>query len=603
MLPLVRAARLRTAPTLIRHASALSRRPTGVCGVPWVGGPADFERAAAAAVGACNAAISQLPRARGDAVAALHLLDDVSNTICKVLDVAAFLREYHAQAAWREHADGALAGLGGYMYALNAHRPLHDALTAITESPSAMARLSPEQRRMALLLQAEFERDGILLSDEERAAVVALNNEIADLGGRFLRGASEVSDLRAAPPAQAAVETASEARRRAYVARHSAHASNLPVLHALRDRRAALARSTGFASFAAFATHQRMAGEPRAAGLALVRLSAATLPFAARELRAAAVALAAEGGGAPARTHGAFTDGGSDLPMTPLQSVARAVAAGEGLAPVRAWDAEWAEARSHVDGARALERARRFFPLRAVLRGLGLVAARVLGVALSVEPAAAAEAWDLPEAAAATPVSVLRGWVGAGGAPVSQVRGVSGVGGLVGGHAHDASPPSLQVLRCHLRHEAEGDLGTLFLELARRPGKPGGAAHFVIQCGRGRGEGRVRLRCVHYHASPTAGAASASRPRTVGRQGRSSERSVRPPPSPRQTAPTSFPSSCLRRALRRRPRRRASTRASTLPRCPALVSFARSLPLTPRLAPRRRLRRSSTSSATRCTHC
>jgi intermediate peptidase len=85
--------------------------------------------------------------------------------------------------------------------------------------------------------------------------------------------------------------------------------------------------------------------------------------------------------------------------------------------------------------------AARFFPLPAVVSGLRLLAERLFGVTLRAVPLRHGEAW-------------------AGG-----------------------------VTRLEASHANDGDIGTVYLDLAPRPGKLRGAAHFVLRAGRTRGQG------------------------------------------------------------------------------------------------------------------
>lgn len=124
-----------------------------------------------------------------------------------------------------------------------------------------------------------------------------------------------------------------------------------------------------------------------------------------------------------------------------LQPAARREAQRMGVGPAGAppWDRAWlaAGAVEAACGAAAERSACAFFPLHRVLRGLALLTQRLFGVALA-------------------PAEVGPGWCWAPGVV-----------------ALDAS------------HPREGPLGTLFLDLERRPGKPPGAAHFVVRAGRG----------------------------------------------------------------------------------------------------------------------
>jgi Zn-dependent oligopeptidase len=190
-------------------------RSFSVCGIGWAVTPASFRRATAAAIDVCNRAVSEIHLSKS--IDTLRSLDSISNSLCKVLDLAAFIRDNHDQEEWRLEAGVCMQELGAYMYELNAHKPLHDALVAITTCSATMSQLTDEQQVMARLLQAEFERDGIHLPVEMRDKVVRLNAQISDLCALFQQNMREADLARAIPAGS---------RRQSYTLRHSAYAAN-----------------------------------------------------------------------------------------------------------------------------------------------------------------------------------------------------------------------------------------------------------------------------------------------------------------------------------------------------------------------------------------
>ena len=118
----------------------------------------------------------------------LHQLDDISKAVCNVIDAAELCRSVHASHEWREAASYAFAVLSDYIRLLNADTTLYRALQLVAKSSRDNAQswqLSEEEGRFAVLLQAEFERDGIHLSDEKREQVRDLQNRITHLESSF----------------------------------------------------------------------------------------------------------------------------------------------------------------------------------------------------------------------------------------------------------------------------------------------------------------------------------------------------------------------------------------------------------------------------------
>jgi len=581
-------------------ARALSTRappaaPRGVFGVSFLTSPAAFARAAEVAVAVCAPLIAGIaPPAPASAAAAappppllvLRSLDTISDTVCKVLDAAECARNVHGDAAWRAAADATFHSLSEYMYALNAHQPLYDALRRVTEDAAAMAALGEEQRRMGRTLRREFERDGIHLDAEARADVVRLNSLAGQLASRFLQnigaagaagdgagdgagggagpgsgagpgGAAQHSHFEraarlAADPAVAAEVlrlAASEALRRDVLvalnaapargaqrapaaadapatldaldalAAGGAGADNVRLLHALRDVRARLAARIGFASYAHMVASDRMAGRPENAVAFLQALARALAPRAAADLALLAAEKAAHRAASPrelidAAQPARLSAAAATAAVQPkhagsLAAVAEGAAralveahagagAGAGAGappPLQPWDTSFYQVRATQSLLRAAEPAlggaagaapdagapdplrdaaevAEYLTLANVLSGLQLVMRRVFGVTMVAVPVEPGEGWTGPAGAGASG----EGGDAAGGAVAATATAAAAAAAAPG--------PAPLLHKFVLRHDVEGALGTMFLDLFARPGKFPGAAHFVVRCGK-----------------------------------------------------------------------------------------------------------------------
>jgi mitochondrial intermediate peptidase len=527
--------------------------PTGLCSVPWLRQPADFMIAAKAAVAVCNALVGLVEQSAAAAAAAqsqahpqrpglptLRQLDAISDTLCKVLDVGEFVRTNHAGDGWRDAAEETYRALGSYMHTLNTHTPLHAALVAITSDAGAMGRLSHEQQRMAVLLQREFEREGIHLDDAQRAELVRLNDAVHEASAAFQGGARDCAGAYVQQPgggggalaravqaylsscdsaaeagsAEAALNTtASRAgfvpavlqhvadpavRRQALVGREGECAPNLPALAALGSTRQELASRIGFPSYAHMVLADRMAGSPANVGAFLSNLRQCVAPTLARDLATLSDAKRALFGAAAAGA-----DPGAAVGPEAVARARRALAAGDlrgggGSLPTRSDD--------DVAGSlRALAEVP-VYPWDVPL---------LQGALAAASPAAgtdggggSADDDGSPLASAykryATVGAVLRGLQGVVRAAfgVEMVREpvrageawdlassavTSGAGGGAAGWARHGAPgvdaPS-SLFKYRLVHESEGDLGVIYFDLFARPGKYAGAAHYVIRCGK-----------------------------------------------------------------------------------------------------------------------
>lgn len=95
-------------------------------------------------------------------------------------------RSVHYDPEWRISASDAFHTLSEYISELNGDVSLHATLVRITENRDIMESLTDEERRMANMLQNEFERDGIHLPVEEREEVKRTNGHIVKLESLFM---------------------------------------------------------------------------------------------------------------------------------------------------------------------------------------------------------------------------------------------------------------------------------------------------------------------------------------------------------------------------------------------------------------------------------
>jgi intermediate peptidase len=122
---------------------------------------------------------------RRQALEILHLLDDISKTVCNVIDAAELCRNVHSSRQWRASAEKAFSILSDYINELNADTRLYQAVTRVIQANDIFPQLSGEEQRFAVLLQAEFERDGIHLPDEPREQVRELRNHLTQIETLF----------------------------------------------------------------------------------------------------------------------------------------------------------------------------------------------------------------------------------------------------------------------------------------------------------------------------------------------------------------------------------------------------------------------------------
>ena len=148
-------------------ASHLDDDRKGLFALPGLHEPSDFARLARRAVarsddlmrGLVSSGPSGFPHRSATAV--IDDLDEISDTLCAVVDVAELCRNVHPDLRWVRAAENAYVELQGYVQGLNSNRGLYLALVNAQERHGA--ELSPEAARVALTLRQDFERGGIHL--------------------------------------------------------------------------------------------------------------------------------------------------------------------------------------------------------------------------------------------------------------------------------------------------------------------------------------------------------------------------------------------------------------------------------------------------------
>uniref|UniRef100_A0A8C0F085 Mitochondrial intermediate peptidase n=1 Tax=Bubo bubo TaxID=30461 RepID=A0A8C0F085_BUBBB len=117
------------------------------------------------------------------------IFDQLSDGLCRVADLADFVKIAHPDFAFREAAEEACRSIGTVVEKLNTDVELCQSLRRLLADEIVMRSLDPETRRVAELFMFDFEISGIHLDEEKRKKAVNLNVRILDLCNEFLIGA------------------------------------------------------------------------------------------------------------------------------------------------------------------------------------------------------------------------------------------------------------------------------------------------------------------------------------------------------------------------------------------------------------------------------
>ncbi|KAF5630736.1 mitochondrial intermediate peptidase [Fusarium tjaetaba] len=365
-------------------------------------------------------------------------LDRLSDLLCRVLDLADFVRMTHPDSRFQEAAANAWGMVYQYMNQLNTMTGLSDQLSQALSIPEVTKVWSEEERTVALQLKLDFMKSAVNLPKASRDRFVDLSSRISEIGSAFAQGMQPARKQITLPaykfyglyPGIAAtlkvrqnitLPTLSsdaigalqsvhdeETRKEIYLAQRTASRETVMYLEAMLKLRGELAELAGFESYGHMALKDRMMAKTPASVMEfLLALRNNNTPVVQAELKELVLKKRDR----------------LNLPDVPLQ----------------AWDKDFYMEKIRVDlrsRQRQEDQLNAFFSVGTVIQGLSRLFDRLYGIRLVLRETLPGETWH-PE--------------------VKRLDVVTDKGQLIA------------VLYCDLFH---------------RPQKSGNPAHFTVRCSR-----------------------------------------------------------------------------------------------------------------------
>ncbi|KAF5962559.1 hypothetical protein FBULB1_14047 [Fusarium bulbicola] len=365
-------------------------------------------------------------------------LDRLSDLLCRVLDLADFVRMTHPDSRFQEAAGNAWGMVYQYMNQLNTMTGLSDQLSQALSIPEVTKVWSEEERTVALQLKLDFMKSAVNLPKASRDRFVDLSSRISEIGSAFAQGMQPARKQITLPaykfyglyPGIAAtlkvrqnitLPTLSsdaigalqsvhdeETRKEIYLAQRTASRETVMYLEAMLKLRGELAELAGFESYGHMALKDRMMAKTPASVMEfLLALRNNNTPVVKAELQELVLKKRDR----------------LNLPDVPLQ----------------AWDKDFYMEKIRVDlrsRQRQEDQLNAFFSVGTVIQGLSRLFDRLYGIRLVLRETLPGETWH-PE--------------------VKRLDVVTDKGELIA------------VLYCDLFH---------------RPQKSGNPAHFTVRCSR-----------------------------------------------------------------------------------------------------------------------
>lgn len=124
----------------------------------------------------------------------VQIFDQMSDSICRVADMADFIRVAHPDAGYSQAAEDACVKLSGIVEKLNTNTDIYYALSDVLSSGDIVPTDDIDQRVGELFL-FDFEQSGIHLPEDKRKKFVQLNENILILGTYFMKGTQNTAAI------------------------------------------------------------------------------------------------------------------------------------------------------------------------------------------------------------------------------------------------------------------------------------------------------------------------------------------------------------------------------------------------------------------------
>lgn len=169
------------------HSINLLKKETGLFGIPELKTEDGFDTLKNHALAEVNVLIEEAT-SKDRKRKMVEIFDELSNTLCKVADMAEFIRVAHPDQRYVRAAEDACITISGVVEKLNTHRELYDSLKQVTSNGDTQM-TSDIDNHVAKLFLFDFEQCGIHLPEKQRRRVVKLNDYILQVGQKFMAGA------------------------------------------------------------------------------------------------------------------------------------------------------------------------------------------------------------------------------------------------------------------------------------------------------------------------------------------------------------------------------------------------------------------------------
>ena len=263
----------------VGNVKILDSENVGLFGIPELRTPEGFSILKESVIRKCSSLIEDAICSR-NSPHIVSIFDEISDELCKVADLAEFLRLTHPSKSFSKAAEETSLGLGAFVEELNTNIDLYNALKHALNDKDVSGQMDDVTKHVGNLFLFDFEQSGIHLEREKRERAVKLHEMILTFGAEFSHNTSVSSkyplskwaqDVRipfkisgndilvSSPYSESA---SSKLRKEAYKGFYMQTDEQLMILENLLACRNQLANLLGFESFAHRALKGTMAQNP-----------------------------------------------------------------------------------------------------------------------------------------------------------------------------------------------------------------------------------------------------------------------------------------------------------------------------------------------------
>ena len=165
-------------------------QPTGLFDNTMLSKPDGFQTSAHEAITKSILLVDEInSRAGSPGIGIIDKMDKLSDTLCRVADLAECIRQVHPDQEVAQRAQEACLEISNYVEQLNTNTGLHRALRAFMDCKE-FGGYDEVTKRTAEVFMHDFEISGIHLESSLREEVVRLNNQILELNYLFSKNAT-----------------------------------------------------------------------------------------------------------------------------------------------------------------------------------------------------------------------------------------------------------------------------------------------------------------------------------------------------------------------------------------------------------------------------